>query len=56
VRASNIYALYTSRRYLDAKIKTIVEFLHEQVPLALAEQKRELIKLGHSMIPEPYSI
>jgi hypothetical protein len=35
VRASNIYALYASRRYLDAKIKTFVEFLHEQVPQRL---------------------
>jgi len=46
LRASNIYALYASRRYLDAKIKTFVEFLREQVPLAIAEQDEEIACLG----------
>lgn len=31
----NVYALYPSRQYLDAKIKTWVEFLHERLPAAL---------------------
>jgi DNA-binding transcriptional LysR family regulator len=31
-----IYALYASRQYLDAKIKTWVEFLRESVPQTLA--------------------
>ena len=38
----NIYALYASRRYLDAKIRTFVEFLREKVPLVLAEQEAAL--------------
>lgn len=45
LRANNIYALYASRRYLDAKIKTFVEFLREQVPVALATQDQEIARL-----------
>lgn len=45
LRANNIYALYASRRYLDAKIKTFVEFLREHAPLALAEEEREMVEL-----------
>jgi DNA-binding transcriptional LysR family regulator len=58
LRANNIYAMYASRRYLDAKIKTFVEFLRDQVPLALAEQDGELLALGEnqSLVREPYSI
>jgi DNA-binding transcriptional LysR family regulator len=46
LRTHNIYALFASRMYLDAKIKTFVEFLREMVPLALAEQDREIARLG----------
>jgi DNA-binding transcriptional LysR family regulator len=56
LRANNIYAMYASRRYLDAKIKTFVEFLRDQVPLALAEQDGELVALRDSLEREPYSI
>jgi DNA-binding transcriptional LysR family regulator len=45
LRANNIYALYASRRYLDAKIKTFVEFLREHAPVALAEEEREMMEL-----------
>ncbi|WP_296659346.1 LysR family transcriptional regulator [Paraburkholderia sp.] len=38
----NIYALYASRRYLDAKIRTFVEFLRAKVPAVLAEQEAAL--------------
>lgn len=38
----NIYALYASRRYLDAKIRTFVEFLRENMPVTLAEQEAAL--------------
>jgi DNA-binding transcriptional LysR family regulator len=38
----NIYVLYASRRYLDAKIRTFVEFLREKVPITLAEQEAAL--------------
>ena len=56
LRANNVYALYASRRYLDAKIKTLVEFLREQVPLSLAAQEHELAAFGHGLIHEPQSI
>jgi len=42
----NIYALYASRRYLDAKIRTFVDFLREKVPLMLAEQEAALSASG----------
>lgn len=32
----NVYALYSSRQYLDAKIRTWVEFLREELPTTLA--------------------
>jgi DNA-binding transcriptional LysR family regulator len=53
LRANNIYALYASRRYLDAKIKTFVEFLREQAPLALSEQEREMAELADCLANEP---
>jgi DNA-binding transcriptional LysR family regulator len=55
LRECNIYAMYASRRYLDAKIKTFVEFARDQVPLALAEEDRELLALADSLLNEPYS-
>ncbi|MCP2091878.1 UNVERIFIED_ORG: DNA-binding transcriptional LysR family regulator [Paraburkholderia sediminicola] len=51
----NIYAMYASRRYLDAKIKTFVEFARDQVPLALADENRELLALADSLLNEAYS-
>ena len=38
----NIYALYASRQYLDAKIKTLVDFLREAVPQKFAEHEQAL--------------
>jgi DNA-binding transcriptional LysR family regulator len=38
----NIYALYASRQYLDAKIKTWVELLREQLPAVLAADEEEI--------------
>jgi DNA-binding transcriptional LysR family regulator len=38
----NAYALYASRQYLDAKIRTFVDFLREAVPKALAEDEAAL--------------
>jgi DNA-binding transcriptional LysR family regulator len=32
----NIYALYSSREYIDAKVRTWVDFLREQLPDTLA--------------------
>lgn len=38
-----IYALYPSRRFLDAKVRTWVEFLKEELPLAF-ERNRALVE------------
>lgn len=35
----NIYALYPSRQYLDAKIRTWVDFLHDELPATLAHDQ-----------------
>ncbi|WP_322029004.1 hypothetical protein [Paraburkholderia sp. J76] len=37
----NIYALYASRQYLDAKIRTLVEFLRDTVPQRVAAHEQE---------------
>ncbi|HVE06572.1 MAG TPA: LysR family transcriptional regulator [Paraburkholderia sp.] len=38
----NLYALYASRQYLDAKIRTWVEFLRDELPATLASDHAEL--------------
>ncbi|MFL9966021.1 LysR family transcriptional regulator [Paraburkholderia sediminicola] len=43
----NVYALYPSRQYLDAKIRTWVEFLREELPLVLARDQAELDTFSH---------
>lgn len=40
----NIYAMYPSRQYLDAKIRTWVELLREALPATLAHDQAELRK------------
>ena len=55
LRANNVYAMYASRRYVDAKIRTFVEFLREQVPLSLAVQDGELAAFGNALVHEPHS-
>jgi DNA-binding transcriptional LysR family regulator len=40
----NLYALYASRQYLDAKIRTWVEFLRDEMPATLAVDQTELRK------------
>jgi DNA-binding transcriptional LysR family regulator len=42
------YALYTSRRYLDAKIKTFVEFLRDEIPQILETYETHLCNLQHA--------
>ena len=42
----NVYALYPSRQYLDAKIRTWVEFLREELPSVLARDQAELAMLS----------
>nr|WP_249791865.1 LysR family transcriptional regulator [Pseudomonas putida] len=40
LRPQSAYALYSSRKFLDAKIKTWVEFLREAVPKQLTESSK----------------
>jgi DNA-binding transcriptional LysR family regulator len=37
-----VYALYPSRQYLDAKIRTWVEYLREALPVTLAADAESL--------------
>ncbi|MGE7955671.1 LysR family transcriptional regulator [Pseudomonas sp. NPDC089530] len=39
LRQRHVYALYPSRRFLDAKVKTWVDFLKVELPRLLAEQE-----------------
>ncbi len=47
LRERNIYALYPSRRFLDAKIKTWVEFLKEELPPLFAQDEAILDDPAH---------
>jgi len=38
----NLYAIYPSRQYLDAKIKTWVEYLRNSLPEILAAHEADL--------------
>jgi DNA-binding transcriptional LysR family regulator len=38
----NIYALYPSRQYLDAKIRTWVDFLRDELPATLQADEAAL--------------
>lgn len=40
LRERNVYALYPSRRFLDAKVRTWVDFLKEELPRLFAEHER----------------
>jgi DNA-binding transcriptional LysR family regulator len=44
----NLYALYPSRQFLDAKIRTWVEFLRDQLPCTLAADHTELRTLART--------
>lgn len=43
-----VYALYPSRQYLDAKIRTWIEFLREELPAALAKDQAKLETITHN--------
>ena len=47
----NLYALYPSRQYLDAKIRTWVEFLRDELPATLAADQEELRQFARSLKP-----
>ncbi|MNY48886.1 hypothetical protein D3C86_1842610 [compost metagenome] len=38
-----VFALYPSRQYLDAKIRTWVEFLRDRLPARLAADEQQLL-------------
>ena len=40
---TNVYAVYPSRQYLDAKIRTWVEFLRDELPLMLNHEYQEAV-------------
>jgi DNA-binding transcriptional LysR family regulator len=44
----NVYAMYPSRQYLDAKIRTWVELLREEMPATLAHDQAELRKFART--------
>lgn len=41
----NIYAIYASRRYVDAKIRTWIEFMRDYLPRAIVEDETALNEL-----------
>lgn len=41
-QSMNLYALYSSREYLDAKIRTWVDFLRDELPATLAVERTDL--------------
>ncbi|MFL9922169.1 LysR family transcriptional regulator [Paraburkholderia fungorum] len=41
----NIYAIYASRRYVDAKIRTWIEFIRDYLPRAIAKDEATLKEL-----------
>jgi DNA-binding transcriptional LysR family regulator len=53
LRPDNIYAIYASRQFLDAKIRTFVDFLQESVPEALTQNERELQEFEGSVYGNP---
>jgi DNA-binding transcriptional LysR family regulator len=44
----NVYALYASRQYLDAKIRTWVEFMRDELPATLATDQAELRRFART--------
>ncbi|CAG9274649.1 LysR family transcriptional regulator [Paraburkholderia unamae] len=44
----NVYAMYPSRQYLDAKIRTWVELLRENLPSTLARDQAELRRFART--------
>jgi DNA-binding transcriptional LysR family regulator len=46
LQSLDVYALYASRQYLDAKIRTFVDFLREVIPEALARDAGALCMKG----------
>jgi len=49
----NVYAIYASRKFTDAKIKTWVEFLRTHVPRLIAHDEVVLAQIGQKYPAEP---
>jgi hypothetical protein len=47
----NVYALYPSRKFIDAKTRTWVEFLRQYLPGVIAQDKALLAELAASGAP-----
>jgi DNA-binding transcriptional LysR family regulator len=45
----SVFALYPSRQYLDAKIRTWVEFLRDHLPAQLAADEQRLIEYSNRL-------
>jgi DNA-binding transcriptional LysR family regulator len=52
VRPFNVYAIYVSRRYLDAKTRTLIEHLRATLSPALASVEDEVERLSKQGTPE----
>lgn len=48
----NIYAIYASRRYVDAKIRTWIEFLRSSLPEAMKRDEQTLHEIGGKAMRE----
>jgi hypothetical protein len=46
----NIYALYPSRKFIDAKTRTWVEFLRTHLPKVIARDEALLAEVGEAGI------
>lgn len=47
-QSMNLYALYSSREYLDAKIRTWVDFLRDELPATLAAERTALRRFARA--------
>jgi DNA-binding transcriptional LysR family regulator len=57
VQPVNVYALYPSRRFLDAKIRTFIDLLREEVPSMLEADARALTMLdGNGVMSHPDAV
>jgi DNA-binding transcriptional LysR family regulator len=50
----NIYAIYASRRYIDAKIRTWIAFLRSSLPEAMARDEKTLLEIAGRGSAETY--
>jgi DNA-binding transcriptional LysR family regulator len=57
VQPVNVYALYPCRHFLDAKIRTFIDLLREEVPSMLEADERALATLdAHEVMRRPTAV